>query len=153
MSLEYEPASEPATQRSGSRRLAGSRSRCFTPTPYTLHPAPCTLHPSPYTLHPKPQTESNSNLNQFKTWWQVGAEGLAEKTTYLFSFWLRNSPANQVRGITEMCSGSEAGSYLRLIDFVYHSTLPRDAGGRHRGHHGNRGAGNPYPPNPTPSTP
>ena len=24
---------------------------------------------------------------------------------------------------TEMCSGSEAGSYLRLIDLVYHSTL------------------------------
>ena len=24
---------------------------------------------------------------------------------------------------TEMCSSSEAGSYLRLIDFVYHSTL------------------------------
>ena len=24
---------------------------------------------------------------------------------------------------TEMCSGSETGSYLRLIDFVYHSTL------------------------------
>ena len=24
---------------------------------------------------------------------------------------------------TAMCSGSEAGSYLRLIDFVYHSTL------------------------------
>ena len=23
---------------------------------------------------------------------------------------------------TEMCSGPEAGSYLRLIDFVYHST-------------------------------
>ena len=23
----------------------------------------------------------------------------------------------------EMCGGSEAGSYLRLIDFVYHSTL------------------------------
>ena len=22
-----------------------------------------------------------------------------------------------------MCSGSKAGSYLRLIDFVYHSTL------------------------------
>ena len=38
---------------------------------------------------------------------------------------------------TEMCSGSEAGSYLRLIDFVYHSTLglrvikkKRDAGRR-----------------------
>ena len=25
--------------------------------------------------------------------------------------------------LTELCSGSEAGSYLRLIDFVYHSTL------------------------------
>jgi len=24
---------------------------------------------------------------------------------------------------TEMCSGSEAGSYLRRIDFVYHSAL------------------------------
>ena len=24
---------------------------------------------------------------------------------------------------TETCSGSEAGSYVRLIDFVYHSTL------------------------------
>ena len=29
----------------------------------------------------------------------------------------RNQP------FTEMCSGSEAGSYLRLINFVYHSTL------------------------------
>ena len=25
--------------------------------------------------------------------------------------------------LTEMCSGSEAGSYFRLIDFMYHSTL------------------------------
>jgi len=25
--------------------------------------------------------------------------------------------------LTEMCSGSEAGSYLRLIDILYHSTL------------------------------
>ena len=25
--------------------------------------------------------------------------------------------------LTEMCSGSEAGSYLRFIDFVCHSTL------------------------------
>jgi len=24
---------------------------------------------------------------------------------------------------TEMCSGSETGSYLRLVYFVYHSTL------------------------------
>jgi len=26
-------------------------------------------------------------------------------------------------GLGVSCSGSEAGSYLRLIDFVYHSTL------------------------------
>ena len=26
-------------------------------------------------------------------------------------------------GSTEMCRGSEAGSYVRLIDFVYHSTV------------------------------
>jgi len=25
--------------------------------------------------------------------------------------------------LTEMCSGSGAGSHLRLVDFVYHSTL------------------------------
>ena len=25
--------------------------------------------------------------------------------------------------LSEMCSGSEAGSYLRFIDFVYHATL------------------------------
>ena len=29
---------------------------------------------------------------------------------------------SRVKGFTEMCSGSEAGSHLRLIDFVYHST-------------------------------
>jgi len=28
-----------------------------------------------------------------------------------------------IRSSTEMCSGSEEGSYLRLIDFVYHSSL------------------------------
>ena len=32
--------------------------------------------------------------------------------------------ASGVRGFfIKMCSGSEAGSYLRLIGFVYHSTL------------------------------
>ena len=30
---------------------------------------------------------------------------------------------NENNYFTEMCSGSEAGSYLKLIDFVYHSTL------------------------------
>ena len=32
-------------------------------------------------------------------------------------------PRFENKYFTEMCSGSEAGSYLRLIDFVYHSTL------------------------------
>ena len=36
-----------------------------------------------------------------------------------------SAPGSQFKNnyFTEMCSGSEAGSYLRLIDFVYHSTL------------------------------
>ena len=29
----------------------------------------------------------------------------------------------EINNFTEMCNGSEAGSYVRLIDFVYHSTL------------------------------
>ena len=36
------------------------------------------------------------------------------------------SPATMTTGpayFTEMCSGSKAGSYFRLIDLVYHSTL------------------------------
>ena len=37
----------------------------------------------------------------------------------------------RVKGL-EMCSGSEAGSYVRLIDFVYHSTLGLRVG--FRGH-------------------
>jgi len=32
-------------------------------------------------------------------------------------------PQDRGNEFTEMCSGSEAGSYLRRIDFVYHSTL------------------------------
>ena len=36
----------------------------------------------------------------------------------------RNTPEYfEYMHASEMCSGSEAGSYLRLIDFVYHSTL------------------------------
>ena len=48
---------------------------------------------------------------------------------------------------TEMCSGSEAGSYLRLIDFVYHSTLGlrviKKKNKRRQGcaHHKNQGLG------------
>ena len=37
--------------------------------------------------------------------------------TFKASIWRRNNY------FTEVCSGSETGSYLRLIDFVYHSTL------------------------------
>jgi len=36
---------------------------------------------------------------------------------------LRYSSQFKNNYFTEICSGSEAGSYLRLIDFVYHSTL------------------------------
>ena len=34
--------------------------------------------------------------------------------------WFRTEEMNNC--FTEMCSGSESGSYLRLIDFVYYST-------------------------------
>ena len=33
------------------------------------------------------------------------------------------NPSRAPGYLAEMCSGSKAGSYLRLIDFVYHSTL------------------------------
>ena len=36
---------------------------------------------------------------------------------------MRYPPQQSWVGHLEMCSGSEAGSYLRLIDFVCHSTL------------------------------
>ena len=36
---------------------------------------------------------------------------------------VRRVPMRGGAWVVEMCSGSEAGSYLRRIDFVYHSTL------------------------------
>ena len=36
---------------------------------------------------------------------------------------VRRSSQSENNNFTEMCSGSEAGSHLRLIDFVYHSIL------------------------------
>jgi len=41
------------------------------------------------------------------------------------TFAVNTPPSSQFENnyFTEMSSGSEAGSYLRLIDFVYHSTL------------------------------
>jgi len=38
-------------------------------------------------------------------------------------FWCLVYKGLRTDNFTEMCSGSEAGSYLRLIDFVYHPTL------------------------------
>ena len=48
--------------------------------------------------------------------WRVGfwVEGLGDPR-------VRPQTASEQRA--NNCSGSEAGSYLRLIDFVYHSTL------------------------------
>ena len=46
---------------------------------------------------------------------------------------------------TEMCSGSEAGSYLRLIDFVYHSTLGSRVTKKKRGGHGAKGGSVQFP--------
>ena len=47
-----------------------------------------------------------SQVDMLSQWYQSGNFGA--KTNNYFA---------------EMCSGSEAGSYLRLIDLVYHSTL------------------------------
>jgi len=41
----------------------------------------------------------------------------------LSSDWPLLPPCVENNYFTELCSGSEAGSYSRLIDFVYHSTL------------------------------
>ena len=43
----------------------------------------------------------------------------------VFSVWVRVLHPSQFENnyFTEMCSGSDTGSYLRFIDFVYHSTL------------------------------
>jgi hypothetical protein len=85
-------------------RIPKPHPSALTPKPHTLiaDPTPETLIPQPATLNPQ-QNKKGNKRNQIKiemkskTWGQVGAEGLQEKTTYLFSFWLRNSPATQVR--------------------------------------------------------
>ena len=50
-------------------------------------------------------------------WFPLRPEADCTTTSDLGSSQLENNY------FTEMCSGSEAGSYLRRIDFVYHSTL------------------------------
>ena len=53
-------------------------------------------------------------------WWLCSAEaplkGKAEQER-------QDSSQDEDKYTTEMCGGSEAGSYLRLIDFVFHSQL------------------------------
>ena len=60
----------------------------------------------------------------------VGPETRNPKTRTLYTkHYTQNSTLEAIKRLgsdyyfTEICSGSEAGSYLRLIDFVYHSTL------------------------------
>ena len=50
-------------------------------------------------------------------WQRWGREGLPPAAPAL------STCPNVIDYFTEMCSGSKAGSYLRLVDFVYHSTL------------------------------
>jgi len=41
-----------------------------------------------------------------------------------YSLWMTVRPTPKRNNYcTEMCSGSEEGSYLRLLDFLYHSSL------------------------------
>jgi len=55
--------------------------------------------------------------------------GLFCRTSSSVRLWLElkqpNGPSSQFENnyFTEMCSGSQAGSYVRLTDFAYHSTL------------------------------
>jgi len=49
--------------------------------------------------------------------------GLGFQVKALKPFKLFPVRSEAVPEVTEMCSGSEAGSHLRLIDFVYLSTL------------------------------
>jgi len=67
----------------------------------TLPIDPYTPHSQPGALNPEAQTLKLGDLHQ----------PVVRSSQFENNFF------------TDMCSGSEAGSYLRLIDFVYHSTL------------------------------
>ena len=58
-------------------------------------------------------TEKNNRIREL----DQGARQLRKTNRKCFSQGWRS------HYFTDMCSGSEAGSYVRLIDFVYHSTL------------------------------
>ena len=48
--------------------------------------------------------------------------GSALESNRVGADWSRTEGKHENNCCTEMCSGSEAGSYSRLIDFVHHST-------------------------------
>ena len=56
---------------------------------------------------------------------EEGSKSIEIKYLPELAWWSTDRYSSQIKNnyFTEMCSGSEAGSYLRLIDFVYHSTL------------------------------
>jgi len=66
-----------------------------------------------------------------RIWHIQDSHGLGFRVQALQPFYVVPSSLGRVPGrsqfennyFTEMCSGSETGSYFRLIDFVYHSTL------------------------------
>jgi len=58
------------------------------------------------------QTPSGHFIAGLETWFGDGMQKL--------DYWVSSEFENNY--FTEMCSGSEAGSYLRLIYFVFHST-------------------------------
>ena len=61
------------------------------------------------------QTRSRQVRMQVPAWFRGGLVFKAH--------WLCVSRMGENNLFTEMCRGFEAGSYLRIIDFVYHSTL------------------------------
>jgi len=73
----------------------------------SLHQVSSPIHPTPSTLNSQLKLHFSKVLKPgFHRW--VEAYDL---------------PVAVLNYFTEMCSGSEAGSYLRLLDFVYYSIL------------------------------
>jgi len=70
-------------------------------------------------LESNKEEEEAPNRQRSWTWWRP-----RRRARHSGGSASAGSPAQLENNyITEMCSGSEAGSYLRPIDFVYHSTL------------------------------
>ena len=69
----------------------------------------------PKLSNPEPSIRQAHNLTRVITLCTAGGARTTVATSSRLTF--------ENNYLTEMCSGSEAGSYVRLIDFVYHSTL------------------------------